>query len=84
MRTKTPALWLSSALKLASHATMGVAMGLVFTLVLSATDPAGMVTQIRRGGAPDFTWTMFVATVVLAFAVGATLTGLVFIITEDD
>jgi uncharacterized BrkB/YihY/UPF0761 family membrane protein len=84
MRTKTPAIWLSSVLKLASNATMGVAMGLVFTLVLSVADPSGMVTLIRRGGAPDFTWTMFVTIVVLAFAVGATLTGFVFIMTEDE
>lgn len=84
MRTKTPALWLTSVLKLASNATMGVAMGLVFTLVLSIADPAGVITLIRRGAEPGLTWTMFVGTVLLTFAVGAALTGFVFTMTEDS
>ncbi len=83
MRIKTPALWLTSVLKLASHAAMGVAMGLVFTLVLSIADPAGMITLIRHSATPGLTWTMFVGTVVLTFAIGATLTGFVFIMTEE-
>jgi uncharacterized BrkB/YihY/UPF0761 family membrane protein len=83
MRIKTPALWLTSVLKLASHATMGVAMGLVFTLVLSIADPAGIMTLIKHSPAPGPTWSMFVGTVVLTFAIGATLTGFIFIMTED-
>ena len=75
MRIKTPVLWLTSVLKLASHAAMGVAMGLVFTLVLSIADPAGIVTLIKHGASPGPTWSMFVGTVVLTFAIGATLTG---------
>jgi len=83
MRIKTSALWLTSVLKLASHATMGVAMGLVFTLVLSIADPAGIMTLIRHSASPGPTWSMFVGTVVLTFAIGATLTGIIFIVTED-
>jgi hypothetical protein len=83
MRIKTSALWLTSVLKLASHATMGVAMGLVFTLVLSIADPAGIMTLIRHSASPGPTWSMFVGTVVLTFAIGATLTGIIFIMTED-
>jgi hypothetical protein len=81
MRSKTPAVWLTLVLKLASHTAMGVAMGLVFTLVLSLADPTG--TLMRRGAAAGITWSMFVATVVLTFAIGATLTGLVFNLSED-
>ncbi len=53
MRIKTPAVWLTSVLKLASHAAMGIAMGLVFTLVLSIADPAGIITLIKHGATPD-------------------------------
>ncbi|MGC2808740.1 MAG: hypothetical protein WA303_00020 [Bradyrhizobium sp.] len=84
MRIKTPAVWLTSVLKLASHAAMGIAMGLVFTLVLSIADPAGIITLIKHGATPGPTWAMFVGTVLLTFAIGATLTGFIFIMTEDS
>jgi len=64
----------SGLLKLGSHAAMGVAMGLAFALVLMLADPSGIATLIAHG---------FVGTLVLTFGIGATLTGLVFIVTED-
>ena len=83
MRIKTPTLWLTSVLKLVGHAAMGVAMGLVFTLVLSIADPSGMITLIKQSATPGPTWAIFVGTIVLTFTIGATLTGFVFIMTED-
>jgi hypothetical protein len=43
-----------------------------------------MITLIKHSATPGPTWTMFVGTVVLTFAIGATLTGIVFIMTEES
>jgi hypothetical protein len=60
---------------------MGVAMGLAFALILILIDPAGIATLVDHGGSQGVI--VFVGTVVLTFAIGATLTGAVFIVTED-
>jgi hypothetical protein len=60
---------------------MGVAMGLAFALVLMLADPSGIATLIAHGGTQAVA--VFVGTLVLTFGIGATLTGLVFIVTED-
>jgi len=83
MRIKTPAVWLTSAVKLAAHTAMGVAMGLAFSLVLAIADSSGIVTLINHRETPGMTLAMFVGTIVLTFAIGATLTGLVFMMSED-
>jgi len=83
MRIKTPTVWLTSVLKLAGHTAMGVAMGLAFSLVLTIADPSGIITMINHSDAPGMTLVMFVGTIVLTFAIGATLTGLVFMMSED-
>lgn len=70
----------SGLLRLIGHAAMGVAMGLAFVLILILIDSAGTATVTEHGGSQG----AFVATVVLTFAIGATLTGIVFIMTEDD
>jgi len=72
----------SGLLKLVGHAAMGVAMGLAFALVLILVDPSGIATLISHGGNQGIV--VFVGTLVLTFGIGATLTGLVFIITEDN
>ena len=46
MRLASP----SGLLKLLGHATMGVAMGLAFALMLVLIDPAGIATLIAHGG----------------------------------
>jgi len=56
---------------------MGVAMGLAFALILILVDPSGIAT-LSQG------ITVFVGTLVLIFGIGATLTGVVFIMTEDE
>ena len=83
MHTKKPSglITPSGLLKLGSHAAMGVAMGLAFALVLMLADPSGIATLIAHGGTRAVA--VFVGTLVLTFGIGATLTGLVFIVTED-
>jgi len=83
MRIKTPTVWLTSVLKLAGHTAMGVAMGLAFSLILTIADPSGIITMINHSDAPGMTLVMFVGTIVLTFAIGATLTGLVFMMSEE-
>jgi hypothetical protein len=83
LHTKKPSglITPSGLLKLGSHAAMGVAMGLAFALVLMLADPSGIATLIAHGGTQAVA--VFVGTLVLTFGIGATLTGLVFIVTED-
>ncbi len=84
MRTKKPSglVTPSGLLRLVGHAAMGVAMGLSFALILMVMDPSGIATLIDHGGGQGTT--VFVSTLVLTFGIGATLTGAVFIMTEDD
>jgi hypothetical protein len=84
MRIKTPTLWLASILKLAGHAAMGVAMGLAFALVLALADPSGIMTLINHSATPGITFVIFVGSVAVTFGIGATLTGLIFMMTEDN
>jgi hypothetical protein len=72
----------SGLLKLVGHAAMGVAMGLAFALILILVDPSGIATLINHAGSQDIT--VLVGTLVLIFGIGATLTGAVFIMTEDN
>ena len=71
----------SGLLKLAGHTAMGAAMGLGFALMLILIDPADIATLVAPGGSQARA--VFVGTLVLTFAIGATLTGAVLILTED-
>ena len=84
MHTKRPSglITPSGLLKLVGHAAMGVAMGLAFALILILVDPSGIATLIDHGGSQGTT--VFVGTLVLTFGIGATLTGVVFIMTENN
>ena len=84
MQTRKPSGLVSPAglLRLVGHTAMGVAMGLAFALVLILMDPSGIGTLIDHGGSQATT--VFVSTLVLTFSIGATLTGVVFILMEDD
>jgi hypothetical protein len=83
MRTKKPAGLVSPSglLKLAGHTAMGVAMGLGLALLITVIDPSGIAALGRHGGSQAII--VFVGTLVLTFGIGATLTGTVFIMTED-
>ena len=70
--------------ELASHTVMGIAVGLAFALILLAVDQYGVVSLINRTAAPETTKLYFVGAVVLTFAIGTTLTGLVFMFTEES
>jgi hypothetical protein len=84
VRTRKPSGLVSPSglLRLVGHTAMGVAMGLAFALILILMDPSGIGTLIDHGGSQATT--VFVSTLVLIFSIGATLTGVVFILMEDD
>jgi hypothetical protein len=83
MRAKTSNLLFTSVLKLLSHAMMGIAVGLAFAFVLTRFDPLGLISQINNGADPGMTPAILSGIIVLSFALGATLTGLIFMLTED-
>jgi hypothetical protein len=65
-------------IKLMTHAMMGAALGLAFTLTLVLANPA-VAELLNHGGSGA----VFVVTLVTTFAIGAALTGVVFILNED-
>ena len=67
-------------IELMTHALMGAALGLVFSLALILCNPA-VASLLSHGGSQAAT--VFAVTLVTTFAIGATLTGVVFIIAED-
>jgi hypothetical protein len=67
-------------IKLMTHAMMGAALGLAFTLALIVSNPA-VANLINDGGRQAIV--VFALTLVTTFAIGATLTGIVFILAED-
>ncbi|MGV7213682.1 hypothetical protein [Bradyrhizobium sp. UFLA05-112] len=82
MRTrKSPRLVSTAgAITLMTQAMMGAALGLTFGLALVLINPA-VATLLRAGGSP--TIFVFVITLVTSFAIGATLTGAVFVLMDD-
>jgi hypothetical protein len=67
----------SFLIELATHAAMGVAIGLGFALALVSFDGLGLKGLIARSVDPHSTTVVFVATITLAVAIGATLTGFI-------
>lgn len=70
-------------LEMACHTAMGVALGLGFAFALMFMDAFGIATLIAHSFQPKVTFALFVGSFTLAFAVGATLTGLVFTIMQE-
>ena len=70
----------SGLIKLMTHALMGAALGLAFSLALILSNPA-VATLLKNGGSQAAM--VFALTLVTTFAIGATLTGAVFILAED-
>lgn len=83
MRTKKSSGLVSTAgaIKLMTHAMMGAALGLVFGLALVLINPL-VAALLQNGGSPATF--VFVISLVSTFAIGAALTGAVFILTEDN
>lgn len=69
-------------LAVASHAAMGVALGLVFALIVAATPFFGVLPLIMLSDRPETTMATLAGTACLMFGVGAALTG--FILMMDD
>lgn len=82
MRTKKSSDLISPSglVKLMTHAMMGAALGLAFSLVLVLTNPA-VANLLTHGGSQAAV--AFALTLATTFAIGATLTGVVFILAED-
>jgi len=70
----------SGLIKLMTHAMMGAALGLAFSLLLVLSNP-GVANLLSHGGSQAMV--VFALTFVTTFAIGATLTGVVFILAED-
>ncbi len=70
----------TGVIKLMTHAMMGAALGLAFSLALVLSNPA-VAKLLNDGGSQAVI--IFALTLVTTFAIGATLTGVVFILAED-
>ncbi|EJN06059.1 hypothetical protein PMI42_08278 [Bradyrhizobium sp. YR681] len=70
----------TGVIKLVTHTMMGAALGLGFGLALSLSNPS-VANLLNHGG--NQAVIVFVLTLVTTFAIGATLTGIVFILAED-
>src|SRR5947209_8581170 len=82
---KRPALITPSLLlELAGHAAMGVASGLAFAFLVTHLDALGFEKLISYSTNPSATLLMFVGTCGTTFGIGATLTGLVITLAEED
>jgi hypothetical protein len=71
----------ATAIRLMTHAMMGAAMGLAFGLILTVINPVA-AALVAHGGISAII--VFAATLVMTFAIGAALTGAVFMFTEND
>lgn len=80
MRAKTS---LTSVVKLAGHATMGLAIGLAFAFFVTRFDPLGIMAMVGGNMVPGMTPSILVGIIVLSFTVGTTLTGFAFMLMED-
>jgi hypothetical protein len=67
----------SLTLQLATHAAMGIAMGLAFCFALVLIEPFGIVNLVAHSPEPKTTAIILVSFVSLTFGLGATLTGMV-------
>jgi hypothetical protein len=69
-------------LAVASHAAMGVALGLVFAMIIIRTPFFGVLALINLSTDPGSTMEVFVGTAVAMFGIGAALTGVILMM-ED-
>jgi hypothetical protein len=72
----------SLALELASHAAMGVALGLGFCFALLLIEPASVIALISHTDQPKTAAVMLVCFFALLFGAGATMTGIIFATTD--
>ena len=84
MRRRTLIPTPSVVMKLASNTVMGVAMGLLFVLVLNILDQSGVVRLIDHSLDQGTTVLVFVGIIVMTFGIGTTLTGLILIMMDES
>jgi hypothetical protein len=80
MKTGPTQSWLG---KLASQFGMGATLGTFLATYLIVSDTQRVFQMIINSSAPKLTMTVFVGVLALWFAVGATLTGWIFLM-EDE
>ena len=71
------------ALRLASQTMMGIALGLIFCLLIALIDPSNVTSLIAHNADPGTTAFILVSFFVLLFGAGATLTGIVLMELEN-
>jgi hypothetical protein len=74
----------SLAIKLARHLAMGGLLGTVLAVLLVAMNVRNILGLISLSASPLVTGMLFVSVIALLCAVGATLTGLIVILAEDE
>ena len=74
----------SLAVKLARNLAMGGLLGTVLAVLLVAMNVQSILGLISLSASPWVTAMVFVSIIALFCAVGATLTGLIFILAEED
>ena len=81
-----PRRWNTESLtaKLARHLAMGGLLGIVLAVLLVAMNVRNILGLISLSASPWVTGMVFVSVVALFCAVGATLTGLIFILADED
>ncbi len=68
--------------ELAPHLAMGIGLGFFVVTFIVVSDIRHVPEMIANSAEPQLTMLTLVAVLVLFFAVGATLTGLLFILAE--
>lgn len=71
-------------LAVASHAAMGVALGLVFALIVTSTPLFGVLPLIKLSADPAATMMTFAGTAAMMFGVGAALTGFILMMGDGE
>ena len=74
----------SLPIKLACHLAMGGLLGTVLAVSLIVMNARNILDLIALSASPFMTGMVFVSIFALFCAVGATLTGLIFILAEED
>ena len=68
----------SLVLELASHAAMGIALGIGFCFALVLIEPANVTALISHTDQPRITAITLLGFFALVFGAGATMTGIIF------
>jgi hypothetical protein len=71
-------------LAVVNHAAMGIALGLVFALILLWTPFFGVLSLIDASDHPKMTMATFIGTVVVMFGIGAALTGSILMMEDAE